>query len=96
MEIEDLTCRGCGAINSTNIIEKGVHHMAYCAKCGAWIKNIAYNSPCFYFGKYKGKEVAAVHDIGYLEWFLREVKKPGKRMFEAVQRQVDLIKNGPK
>ena len=86
-KIKDVVCKKCGLINSVHIVEKGVHKMAFCDGCGAWVKNIGYDVARFYVGKYKGMKVEDVDDKNYLEWFLRETK-PKEKMKEALEAQI--------
>lgn len=66
---------------------------AYCNGCGAYIKNIPYSEPKFFFGKYKGELISSITDLGYLEWFLANVKlNPYTR--EAIQNQISALKGG--
>lgn len=94
--IHDLECRKCGAVNSTNIVEKkfhgGTHHAAYCADCGAFIKNIPHDSPRFYFGKYKGKSIEEVSDLWYLEWFYKDVKNASPHIKNAIAERIEFLK----
>ena len=98
--ISDLICRKCGSINSTNIVEKkfsgGSHHAAYCAGCGAFIKNIPHDAARFYFGKYKGMAISECTDIWYMEWFYREVKKASPYIKNAIAERIELLKSGEK
>lgn len=90
---KDLVCRKCGAINCTQIIDKGVHHTAFCSVCGAYIKNVAYNVPTIYFGKYKNFAVKDISDKDYLIWFLANIPKITDRLREAIEEQIRLISN---
>jgi hypothetical protein len=88
----DLVCRKCGAINNTNIVDKGMHHTAYCGRCGAYIKNVAYEVPKLYFGKYKNWEISKIEDLPYLEWFIKNIPKMTEKVRTNVQKQIDILK----
>jgi hypothetical protein len=74
MTTQILTCRKCGISDSIDVIEKSGHHIAYCARCNAYIKHLPTQEPQFYFGKYKGCKIAEVEDIQYLQWALKALK----------------------
>ncbi len=42
--------------------------MAYCNGCNSFIKNIPYDQPKLYVGKYKGIPIDAIEDLDYLKW----------------------------
>jgi predicted amidophosphoribosyltransferase len=71
MEVQtnQIVCR-CGSVDDYRIIDKANNKMAYCNDCNAFIKNIPYKDPAFYFGKYKGHLIKTIEDLNYLEWAL--------------------------
>jgi len=79
-----LTCKKCGLINDYRVEIKGVHHTAYCNGCDAYIKNVSYQPPQFFFGKYKGTLIADCKDVPYMKWCVKEgvVKASIKRAVE--------------
>lgn len=91
MEELYLSCKKCGLINSYEIIKKGNHHTAFCS-CGAYIKNVAYDTPKLYIGKYKGTPICDITDLHYLEWFFNNVGKISASTRGALQKQIDKLK----
>lgn len=83
---KEVTCKNCGNIDDYSITVKANNHMAFCNGCGKFIKNIAYNSPKFYVGKFKGKLVSEVTDKSYLQWFL--TTNPAEAMREAIGKRI--------
>lgn len=69
-----IVCKKCGTIDDYRTIDNNQHKMAYCNSCDAWIKNMPYKDPQFYFGKYKGQYIAHVNDLFYLKWVRDNVK----------------------
>ena len=86
--MEHIKCPKCGAVDKYYTELKANNNVARCSKCDTFIKNISYNEPSFYFGKYKGKKVSEVEDMQYLKWFIGNTK-PSESMRNAVQKQID-------
>lgn len=86
------TCTQCNHTGEYDVRENGPHLTAYCGGCGAYQKNLPKESPKFYFGKYNGKEVSKVDDLGYLEWYLKDVQKITARMRQAIKDQISILK----
>lgn len=87
-----MICKKCGCEGIFRTEQKGVHLVAYCGRCDAYIQNLPTEAPKFYFGKYKDKYVSDVDDLGYLEWYLRDIKKITSRMKSAIEEQVRKLK----
>ena len=83
MEAKKIHCNNCG-ITDYQIIEKSGQKTAWCVGCGAWIKNIPFAEPAYYFGRYAGKLVKDVDDEPYMRWFLQNVKG-NKRTKAAIE-----------
>ena len=92
INIPHLVCRNCGAVNSYSTELKSNQLVATCDECNSYIKNIPYNEPTFYFGKYKGFAVCEIDDVNYLEWALFKTK-PSKRMREALESRIKQLQN---
>lgn len=86
--MEQIKCLKCGAIDKYYTELKANNNVARCSECDAFIKNIPYNEPTFYFGKYKGKKVSEVEDMDYLKWVLAKTKQSAS-MRKAIQEQID-------
>lgn len=86
--MEQIICNKCGAVNKYYTEVKANNNVARCTECDSFIKNIPYNEPTFYFGKYKGKKVSEVEDMQYLKWVLTGTKQSAS-MRTAIQKQID-------
>ncbi len=72
-------------------LANGEYHIkASCASCGRFIKFLPHESPCFYFGKHRGKTVieVAANDPSYLKWCLSENFLRNRRLKDAVEEAV--------
>ncbi len=87
----------CATCNSEKVttqhisLPNGGHHIkATCANCGQFIKFLPHDSPCFYFGQYKGLSVTevAINDFSYLKWCLRKNIIREGRLKDAVEYEV--------
>lgn len=86
--MEQLKCPKCGAIDNYYTELKANNNVARCGVCDTFIKNIPYELPKFFMGKYKGKNVSDIEDMGYLHWALKELKL-SSNMRTAIQQQID-------
>lgn len=85
--MQDITCGKCGSVNDYRTENKATQVTAFCNKCGAYIKNIPQGEPAFYVGKYKGKKVSEIEDMGYLKWALKEMKMSAN-MRAAIEKRI--------
>lgn len=86
--MEQIKCNKCGAVDKFYTELKANNNVARCSECDAFIKNISYQEPKFYFGKYKDKPISEIEDMGYLKWALKEIKLTAS-MRTAIQKQID-------
>lgn len=86
-----LTCTKCGLIDEPKIIIKGNHHVAFCIGCGKYIKNVSYDIPKLYIGKYKGTPVSEITDIEYLKWFIKTIEKISFSTKSAISKQIEKL-----
>ncbi len=70
----DVTCLKCNISNEYYIVEKTTNKSAYCNKCNSYIKNISYDVPKLYVGRYKGIPITDIDDVEYLKWALKSLK----------------------
>lgn len=70
----EVVCKSCGTVNDYRTEQRGNNLAAWCNSCGRYIKNITWQEPTFYVGKHKGTKMKDCWDIGYLEWYLANVK----------------------
>jgi len=91
--MEQIKCPKCGAIDQFYTELKANNNVARCSLCDTFIKNIPYQTEqAFYFGKYNGKKVSEVDDLGYLKWAV-ENTKPKPAMREAILKQISKVEN---
>lgn len=91
--MEQIKCPKCGAVDKFYTELKSNNNVARCSQCDTFIKNIPYQQPAFYFGKYKGKKVVDVLDLGYLKWYLGDIKSLTSPMRFAIEKQISYIEN---
>jgi hypothetical protein len=72
--METLFCPNCKIEEEYYTELKSNQNTARCMTCNTFIKNIPYEDPKFYVGKYKGQKVADIEDMGYLKWALKEMR----------------------
>ena len=93
--METIVCKQCGSIDDYSTEMKSNQNVATCNGCGAFIKNIAYNPPALYFGKYNGKAIKDYfthEEVNYLHWVRNNPDVCGKlnaRTKEAVNLRLD-------
>lgn len=68
--MEDVKCSKCQSVNNYRTEEKSTNKVAYCNNCGAYIKNLPYDVPKLYVGRYKGIPIDTIEDLDYLKWAL--------------------------
>ena len=69
--MEDIVCKNCGTVDDYTLEMKSNQNVATCNGCGKFIKNVAYNPPALYFGKYSGKAIKdyfTPDEVNYLHW----------------------------
>ncbi len=88
--MEEITCQKCGSKEYYTEL-KSNNNVARCSKCDAFIKNIPYSEAVLYIGKYKGQRVDDIEDLDYLKWALENMSTVGKRIREAMQKQIDRL-----
>lgn len=86
--METLFCKTCGTEKEYHTEMKSGQLTAWCNDCNSYLKNVAYDEPRFYIGKYKGKTVAEVYDFEYLKWFVINIKG-NKRLKEAIKEKLN-------
>jgi hypothetical protein len=85
--MEQIKCNKCGAVDKFYTEVKANNNVARCSECDAFIKNIPYEQPKFYVGKYKDKLISEIEDMNYLKWALKEMKL-SKSMTEAISNRI--------
>lgn len=82
--MEQIICKKCGTVDKYYTELKSNNNVARCSECDSFIKNIPYELPTFYFGKYKGRKVSEIEDMQYLKWALKEI-----RLSESLRRAIN-------
>lgn len=88
-----IVCRNCGSVDSYTTERKAHNIVATCADCGKFIKNIPYDKPRMYFGKYKGVPIAEINDLGYLQWANQNLNNISERVREAMKERINTLSN---
>lgn len=65
--MESLKCPKCSSTEYYTEV-KANNNVARCMKCDTFIKNVPYDEPKFYVGKYKGQKIGNIDDMSYLKW----------------------------
>lgn len=87
---KDVICLNCGSINDYWTEFKSGQQVATCNGCDKYIKNVSYQLPKFYVGKYKGEAINSVTDLQYLKWFLDKTNPKGATKDAIINRIKDL------
>jgi len=66
--METLYCPKCDEQKEFYTELKSNQNTARCITCNTFIKNVPYQKPALYVGKYKGKPIDEIDDLGYLQW----------------------------
>jgi hypothetical protein len=69
---------------------KSNQNTARCNECDVFIKNIPYDKPRFYVGKYKGKSIDEIADINYLQWAEKKMTL-NTRTKDAIRHRISQI-----
>lgn len=72
--MEELICPKCGSTTDYYTELKSNQNVARCNNCDSFIKNIPYQKPQLYVGKYKGMPIDEIEDMSYLRWALDKMK----------------------
>lgn len=89
--MEKLLCPKC-MIDVEPVTElKSNQNTARCPKCNTFIKNIPYEKPKFYIGKYKNKHIDEVDDLGYLKWALDNMNRLNTRTKDAIKGRISQL-----
>lgn len=72
--METLYCKNCDKQVGFYTELKSNQNTARCNECNTFIKNIPYEKPQFYVGKYARKPIEELTDLNYLQWAARTMK----------------------
>lgn len=87
---DTIKCNKCGLTDAYYVVEKANNKMAYCSGCDAFIKNLPYREPQFYFGKYKGHVISAMEDLNYLQWALSNIRM-SENIRDAIRERINTL-----
>lgn len=83
-----LICPRCQTSNYTT--ELKANNLVATCENGHFIKNLPYSEPALYFGKYKGKKLTEIEDVGYLKWVIANTRQ-SQYMRDAIQKRIDSL-----
>lgn len=87
----EVICKKCGLVNDFRTVTKSNQKTAWCNGCDSYIKNIPYQKPKMYFGKYKGlyvHEMVLPEHRSYFDWLLQSDFKINQRLKDAIIKQL--------
>lgn len=87
---ETLFCGHCNKQVGYYTELKSNQNTAWCNECGGFIKNIPYQKPALYVGKYKGKLIEEINDLNYLQWADRTMKL-NPRTRDAIRHRISQL-----
>lgn len=85
--MDKLFCKKCQKDVDFYTEVKANNNVARCSECDSFIKNIPYEEPKFYVGKYKNIPINQIIDKNYLEWAAKEMKL-SKSMRDAIKQRI--------
>ena len=86
----EIKCQKCGSEEYYTEL-KANNNVARCSKCDTFIKNIPYEKPKLYVGKYKGIPIDEINDLGYLKWANEKMDKLSKSVRDGIQKAIDKL-----
>ena len=88
----EVICKSCGAVNDYRTEKRGNNLCAWCKSCGEFIKNIPWDEPKFWVGKYKGMKISDCTDISYLKWAAKEMNV-NQRTKDTILNRINFLEN---
>ncbi len=85
--MEELKCPKCSSTEYYTEL-KANNNVARCSKCNTFIKNIPYDQPKFYVGKYKNQEIGNIDDVGYLKWAEQNMSNLNSKTKKAIHDRI--------
>lgn len=86
--METLFCPTCKDQREYHTELKSNQNTARCSVCDTFIKNIPYQKPSFWVGKYKGKAIDELDDLNYLQWAEKNMSNINARTKEAIRSRI--------
>lgn len=86
--MDTLFCPHCKSEQTFYTELKSNQNTARCSTCNTFIKNIPYDKPKFYVGKYSGKEIESIEDLYYLKWAVVNMRNLKGRVKEAITQRI--------
>lgn len=86
--MDTLFCPQCREQKGFYTELKSNQNTARCNDCNTFIKNIPYEQPKFYVGKYQGKEIGSIDDLNYLKWAVENMRNLKGRTKEAIAQRI--------
>ena len=88
--MEQLICPKCKSTEYYTEV-KANNNVARCSKCDTFLKNIPYEQPKFYVGKYKDKPIGEIDDLQYLKWAHEKMSNLNSRTKKAIQSRISQL-----
>lgn len=85
--METLYCAKCDTQSEYYTELKSNQNVARCSVCDTFIKNIPYEKPMLYVGKYAKKPIEELTDLSYLQWAEKNMKL-NTRTKEAIRSRI--------
>lgn len=86
--MDTLFCPKCREQKGFYTELKSNQNTARCNDCDTFIKNIPYEQPKLYVGKYKGQEIGNIEDLAYLQWALNNMSNLNGRTKDAMKQRI--------
>lgn len=86
--MDTLLCPKCRSQKGYYTELKSNQNTARCNDCNTFIKNIPYEQPKLYVGKYKGKDIGDIEDLAYLQWALNNMSNLNARTKDAIKQRI--------
>jgi hypothetical protein len=86
----ELICPKCSSKEYYTEL-KANNNVARCSACDTFIKNIPYDQPKFFVGKYKNQNIGDLDDLGYLKWAHKEMNNLNERTKKAIQERISQL-----
>lgn len=88
--METLFCGHCNKQVGYYTELKSNQNTAWCNECNGFIKNIPYEKPMLYVGKYARKPIESLEDISYLKWAEKNMKL-NQRTKDAIKQRISQL-----
>lgn len=88
--METLYCGHCDKEVGYYTELKSNQNTAWCNECSGFIKNVPYEKPMLYVGKYAKKPIEGLTDLSYLQWAEKNMKL-NARTKDAIRQRISQL-----